>query len=256
MSTDVLVRVAMEGEEEVSEGFRRIGRSAEESGRQMRSMGREIAVLGASTTAVGRLGEMFGVLSKEQAGVIQEMGSMVALFGTVVRGLSYLQSASWAVTLAEKARGAAHAFADAMAAGAGKVAAAFAGAMAAIKASSIATALAEKARAVAHAIAHALSGPAGWALLAGAAAAAAVGLALTGKIPGLAEGGIAYRPTLALIAEREPEAVVPLSRIFNTTYMGSRVESVKNVTVYVENPSFRSRGDVDYMVQALRRGVE
>ncbi|MBT0160773.1 hypothetical protein G4O51_12405, partial [Candidatus Bathyarchaeota archaeon A05DMB-2] len=56
--------------------------------------------------------------------------------------------------------------------------------------------------------------------------------------------------------EREPEAVVPLSKIFNFTSVGgSRVES-KTVNVYVQNPTFRSRGDIDYMVQALRRGVE
>ncbi|MBT0160666.1 hypothetical protein G4O51_11870, partial [Candidatus Bathyarchaeota archaeon A05DMB-2] len=216
MSTDVLVRVSMEGEAEVSEGFRRLGRSAEDSSRQMRSFGREVASIGASISAVGRLGEMFGVLSKEEANVIREMGNMMALFGTVARGLSYLQNASWAVTLAEKARGAAHQFADAMAAGAGKVASVFVSALAAIKASSIATAVAEKARAVAHAIANAVSSmgvlvP----VLVAAASAAAVGIAAAfGAVP-MAKGGVVTKPTLALIGEREPEIVLPLSKVSN-----------------------------------------
>ena len=251
MSTDVLVAVSMQGEEEVSEGFRRMGRSAEDSGKQMRTFGREVASLGASAVAVGRLGEMFGVLSKEQAGVIREMGSMVALFGTVARGLSYLQSASWAVTLAEKARGAAHGFADAMAAGVGKVAGVFVGALAAIKASSIATTIAEKARAIAHAIANAVASMgAALPIIVAAAGAAAVGIAAAfGAIP-MAKGGVVYKPTLALVGERGPEAVVPLSRVFNTQH-----ES-RTVNVYVQNPSFRNREDAEFLVKALRRGVE
>jgi phage-related minor tail protein len=35
---------------------------------------------------------------------------------------------------------------------------------------------------------------------------------LIGKIPGLADGGIVTRPTLALIGEAGPEAVIPLNR--------------------------------------------
>lgn len=55
--------------------------------------------------------------------------------------------------------------------------------------------------------------PVGIAIVAGVAAIAAA-LAATGNIPGLAEGGIVRRPTLALIGEAGPEAVVPLGRSF------------------------------------------
>jgi hypothetical protein len=56
------------------------------------------------------------------------------------------------------------------------------------------------------------------ATLGGATAAAAAGLASTVAlaqalaVPALAEGGIVTRPTVALIGERGPEAVVPLGR--------------------------------------------
>jgi len=56
--------------------------------------------------------------------------------------------------------------------------------------------------------------------IAGTAALTASMLAIHGKFKAFAEGGIVTRPTLALIGERGPEAVVPLSRgggMSNTT---------------------------------------
>jgi hypothetical protein len=35
---------------------------------------------------------------------------------------------------------------------------------------------------------------------------------LVGKIPGFADGGIVTRPTLAMVGEKGPEAIVPLGR--------------------------------------------
>ncbi|WP_248785704.1 phage tail tape measure protein, partial [Escherichia coli] len=58
------------------------------------------------------------------------------------------------------------------------------------------------------------------------------------RIPALAEGGIVTRPTLALIGEAGPEAVVPLNRA-NT--MGG------GVTINVNG------GDPNAVVDALRR---
>ena len=63
--------------------------------------------------------------------------------------------------------------------------------------------------AVAEAIAQAFKGPAGWAMLAGGLAIGA-GAALA--IEKLATGGIVSKPTMALIGESGPEAVVPLGR--------------------------------------------
>ena len=244
---EVTIRARLEGEEEVSSGFRRMGEASKHMGAEIRSMGREIAVLGASGVAVARLGENFGVLSKEQAGAIREMGSMIALSGTVVRGLSYIAGASWTVTLAEKARAAAHGFADAMAAGISKVYGAIVSALDAIASSSIATAIAEKARAAAHALAHAFEGPAGWAILAGAAAMAATYVALAEGYIKLAEGGIVYKPTFALIGEKEPEAVIPLSKITQTW---APKTNYINVTI---NAAATPAATGDAVIDSLRR---
>ena len=100
------------------------------------------------------------------------------------------------------------------------------------------------------AIMHGLAGPAGWAKLAAGMAIAggaivgmgqimksptpggvdAIGAPLppkaTGGLFGLASGGIVSRPTVAMVGEAGPEAVIPLSRggigdTFNITVMGN-----------------------------------
>ena len=60
------------------------------------------------------------------------------------------------------------------------------------------------------------------------------------KIPALAEGGIVTGPTLALIGEAGPEAVIPLDRAGN---MGGGT----NVTIHVNG------GDPQAVVDALRK---
>ena len=60
------------------------------------------------------------------------------------------------------------------------------------------------------------------------------------NIPELADGGIVTRPTLALVGEAGPEAVVPLDR---TRGMGT----TNNVTINVNG------GDPNAIVDALRR---
>jgi len=56
----------------------------------LRAVARDVASLGASAVAIAKLGEQFGVLRKETAGAISTIGSMVALFGTVSRGIAAL----------------------------------------------------------------------------------------------------------------------------------------------------------------------
>jgi hypothetical protein len=46
----------------------------------------------------------------------------------------------------------------------------------------------------------------------GGVGAAQTALIASQKVPALAEGGVVTKPTLALVGERGPEAVVPLSR--------------------------------------------
>jgi hypothetical protein len=228
-----------------------MGESSRSMSTEIRAMGREIAVLGASSVAVAKLGESFGLLSKEQAGVIREMGSMVSLFGTVVRGLSYLADAENLAAIATHARGVASAFADAMSSGITKIAGGIISVLRAIASSSIAVTLAENARAIATAIANAVASlgiavP----IMIAAAAAAAVGIAAyTGaiKIPAFAEGGIVYKPTYALIGEKEPEIVAPLSKIMSWT---SKSVSIGTIVI---NEAKTPRETGDAVVDALRR---
>jgi hypothetical protein len=71
--------------------------------------------------------------------------------------------------------------------------------------------------------------------------AGAVG-GLVGKIPGLADGGIVTGPTLAVVGEAGPEAVIPLSKM---NQMG-------NVTININaNVADERLGDV--IVNALRQ---
>jgi hypothetical protein len=98
-----------------------------------------------------------------------------------------------------------------------------------------------QAKAIALAIANALMGPYGWAILAGAAAVAAVGIGLASRIPSKQFGG--------LITQEGPyyfhagEFVVPKTA---ATTAGSF-----NVTI--NDPVFRNRGDMDYLVDRLKR---
>lgn len=62
------------------------------------------------------------------------------------------------------------------------------------------------------------------------------------NIPKLADGGIVNSPTLAMIGEAGPEAVVPLSQMGG---MGG------GVTITINNPSFNSREDEDRLMRTL-----
>ena len=65
---------------------------------------------------------------------------------------------------------------------------------------------------------------------------------MIGKIPGLADGGIVTGPTLAVVGEAGPEAVIPLSKM---NQMG-------NVTININaNVADERLGDV--IVNALRQ---
>lgn len=93
-----------------------------------------------------------------------------------------------------------------------------------------------------------MSKPFGWGIaLAAGTAAVAIGAAMRGraeamlKVPALAEGGLAYSPTLAVVgdnrgASRDPEVIAPLSKL--RQYMGA--------------PSLELTGDVEFMLSGDR----
>jgi phage-related minor tail protein len=70
-----------------------------------------------------------------------------------------------------------------------------------------------------------------------------LGMTSGGNIPKMATGGIVNSPTIAMIGEAGPEAVVPLSR------MGSMGGATVNVTI---NGSVTSEGD---LVNAIRNAL-
>jgi len=120
-----------------------------------------------------------------------------------------------------------------------------------------ATVVAEKARAIAHAIANALSGPWGWAILAGAAVAAGTGIALAASIPSKQYGGLIEK-TQPYLLHRE-EYVESIEERRHVEEVLSRVRelpsphtSITNI-VTIEGPIFRSKGDMDYLVDRLKR---
>jgi hypothetical protein len=111
------------------------------------------------------------------------------------------------------------------------------------------TTAATKAYAIAQAIADSLS-PEGWLVLAGAAAAAAVGVGLAMTIPSKAEGGpitqtgpiIAHAGEYVLKAGAWPIIAGP-----------GKSEATINNYVTIQDPVFRSRSDLDYLVGRLKR---
>jgi TP901 family phage tail tape measure protein len=78
----------------------------------------------------------------------------------------------------------------------------------------------------------------------------ASGVALPGfSVPALADGGVVRKPTMALIGERGPEAVVPLDQ------MGGGVNSVVNVTVNNDGSVKTDSNQGNELGRAIQRAV-
>lgn len=77
-------------------------------------------------------------------------------------------------------------------------------------------------------------------------------ISLANKVPGvsiakLAEGGIVNKPTLALIGEAGPEAVIPLSK------MGG---GFGGMTININNPSVRNDSDIKKIANEVSRALQ
>jgi len=139
--------------------------------------------------------------------------------------------------------------------------------------------IALKAKSVAFAIMHALTGPAGWAILAAAAAFAAVGIGLAGEIPSRQHGGLIgeTRPYLLHAGEYViPKEKVEIFKELTEKIMTKEVDIYEkaaplnflsgllaskligegvtyNITLTIQNPVFRNRGDIEFLVDRLKR---
>jgi hypothetical protein len=245
-SAEVTLYANLEGVDQVTEGFRRMGSESESLGRQIKGMGLEVRDLGLATGAVARLGEQFGFLNKEQANTLKTWSDTFTLSGTLIKCLGDIAKSSDLVKIAEVARGVAHRFANAVTGGLDLLLSLLNW----IRTSSIAVAVAESARAIAHGIANAVAslGTTVPAMIAAAAAAAVgIGAIIAGSgIVGMAEGGLVYEPTLALVGERGPEAVVPLHQLLSSSSTNTTI----NLTI---NESRTPRETGDAVIDALRR---
>jgi len=79
--------------------FEKISASSVKMSTEIRHVGREFASFGASAFAIARVGEQFGILSKQQSDAIAGIGSFLALAGTLIRTFSYLASAQTISTI-------------------------------------------------------------------------------------------------------------------------------------------------------------
>jgi len=79
--------------------FEKISTSSAKMSTEIRHVGREFASFGASAFAIARVGEQFGILSKQQADAIARAGSFLALAGTLIRTFSYLANAQTIATI-------------------------------------------------------------------------------------------------------------------------------------------------------------
>ena len=229
---EVTIEANLGGVDAVSAGFQRMGDSAASMGDKvanssvkMQTNYRSLMMVTAGVISNSvQLGDIMDRIAKGQLDLGKGALLLTMNFIQLASQIYFLSKAHWA----------------AVAAGAAHIAT-----MAAQKAASIALTLAEGARAIAHAIANAVASM-GIAVPIMIAAAAAASAAIGGYLIAthMAEGGLVTRPTIALLGERGPEVVMPLSRFSGIT--------VTNYVV-IENPMFRSRGDMDYLVDRLKR---
>jgi hypothetical protein len=241
---EITIAANIEGVEDVAAGFNQIGDSAN-------AMGDQIAESGT------RAGTGYSSLLRNQASVITQGLSLTHIMDQVAKG--HLDVASAAIMLAphllrmassiehivEKYGDKIAAQVVSIAGDVQETASAWAAAIArgAQQAATWLLAAAMNAYNIATMIAEALSGPAGWALLAGAAVAASVGIAwVTGAIPHKQAGGP--------ISETGPyflhagEFVIPA---------GKGAGTVINNNVEINDPVFKSRSDLDYLIGRLKR---
>jgi hypothetical protein len=222
------LRARLEGVDEVTDGFERMGNAAGNMGNKVASSSRQmetnyrslmVTTAGLISNSI-QLGDIMDRMAKGQLDVGKGAAMLTLNFLQLASQVYMLGKAHWAAVVA----GAAHI-----------------ATMIAQKAASIALAFVEGARAVAHFIANAVAslGGAVPVMIAAAAASATLGAYLSARP--MAEGGLVSRPTLALLGEREPEVVTPFSKL-------------SGATIYLTiNESRTPRETGDAVIDALRR---
>jgi hypothetical protein len=226
--SELTFRARLEGVDEVTGGFERMGNAAGNMGNKVASSSRQmetnyrslmVTTAGLISNSI-QLGDIMDRMAKGQLDVGKGAAMLTLNFLQLASQVYMLGKAHWAAVVA----GAAHI-----------------GSMIAQKVASAALTLVEYARAVAHFIANAVAsmGTAVPVMLAAAAASIALGAYFAKP---MAEGGIIREPTFALIGERGPEAVIPLPQLRGNTTI--------HITI---NEARTPRETGDAVVDALRR---
>lgn len=226
---EVTIEANLEGVDGVIAGFQGMGESAARMGdkvstssAKMQTNYRSLMMVTAGVISNSvQLGDVMDRMARGQLDVGKGALMLTMNFMQLASQIYFLSKAHW----------------GAVAAGAAHIAT-----MVAQKVASFALTVAEGARAIAHAIANAVASL-GIAVPIMIAAAAAASAAIGGYLVAthMAEGGLVTGPTVALLGERGPEIVMPLSKFSGATI---------NVTI---NESRTPRETGDAVIDALRR---
>lgn len=254
---EITITANLEGVEQVSIGFERMGDSASSMGRKVADSSKQMdmSYRGLMVTSAGLIGN-----SVQLGDVMDRMakGQMDVGRGAVVLSMNFLQLGSQLYALNLKYGEAIGLKLSHIALSAKEVAAdmAVVASKTAHTAASWALTAAEHARAIAHAVANALAGPVGWAILAGAAAAATMGLALAARIPSrhiggdIRESGVYNLLAGEHVLSREQAAVyrTALSQSFNNNPVRQTTIHIHGLTVVADSPR-------DFVDKMRRLGV-
>lgn len=236
---EITIGANIEGVEDVQAGFQEIGDSADEMGNKIEesstraSMGystlmrSQATVLTQSMSMAHVLGQVAAGHLSVASGLVMLLPHMLRMSAAIVRIVEKHgeEIIAQAAVLAGDIRGAAAKMASAIATGAQEAA------------TWLLTA-ATKAYAIAQAIADALT-PLGWAVLAGAVAAAAIGVTLAMTIPSKQAGGLISSTGPYLLHAGE--------------FVSPAGTTGRTVHIYISDPVFRSKSDLDYLVDRLKR---
>jgi hypothetical protein len=219
-ATNVGIEVDLWGTENVVKGFWQIGQASEDMGRKVGASSLEMDVsfrrlMFASAGVIANSVQLTDIVDR------MAKGQLDLSRGTLMLVMNFMQLASCIYVLIS--------------------------AHVAHTAAILATAIAEQARGIATAIADAIA-TAGLSIpitIAASAAAGAAAYAAFQAIPHAAKGGVFLHPTLALVGEREPEVMVPLSRFESNS---------RTTNVYINvNGAGEPAATGDAIVGALRR---
>jgi hypothetical protein len=239
---EITITANLEGVEQVSIGFERMGDSASNMGRKVADSSKQMDMnyRGLMVTSAGLIGN-----SVQLGDVMDRMakGQMDVGRGAVILSMNFLQLGSQLYALNLKYGEAIGLKLSHIALSVKEVAAdmTVVASKTAHTAASWALTAAEHARAIAHAVANALAGPVGWAILAGAGAAVGTGLALAATIPSHHYEGVIQETGPYIMAKGQ--------------YVSTPGASSSGTTIHIHNLTVQTSSPRDFVDKMRRLGA-